>query len=200
MNAHVRSASLFAVSFLLTSCYSLATLRVHQTVRADQHEVVLGVWIRAPGPVLSDPDLPVYDAAVAIVFYPLDVVASTCVAVSAPFDPDLDISWGPIGAIAGVLLPCVTLMPYLYPARHMMFPPPNLEVDRPAFEALISRVTAGDGVRGYRDIVGQYPWDGGSDAMLSVELIEPCRAAADRPTAASAAPRTTPYRAGDPLR
>lgn len=200
MNAHVRSASLFAVSFLLTSCYSLATLRVHQTVRADQHEVVLGVWIRAPGPVLSDPELPVYDAVVAIVFYPWDVVSSTCVAVSAPFDPDLDIRWGPTGAVAGIVLPGVTLMPYLYPARHMMFPPPDLELDTPACEALLARIEAGDGVSAYREIVGRYPWDGGSDAMISVELIERCRAEADRQTAASAAPRTAPGRVGDPLR
>ncbi len=167
----VQTALLAASGVLLASCYSLSELRVHATVRSGPDSVVLGIWIRAPGPVLSDPPIWPFDAAVAILFYPWDVAVSTWVAVSAPFDPDLDVSFGPIGALSGIVLPGVTLMPYVYPAYHMMFPPPDVQLDAASFRSLVARIEAGDGLRAYRDIVGSFPWDGGSEAMLAIELI-----------------------------
>jgi hypothetical protein len=129
-----------------------------------------------------------YDAAVAIIFYPWDVVSSTCVAMSAPFDPDLDVSLGPIGALCGIALPGLTLMPYLYPAHHMTFPPPDVPLDASSFKSLVARIKAGDGLRAYRDIVGSYPWDGGSEAMITIELIEDPNEAAQQGAAADDRP------------
>jgi hypothetical protein len=41
-----------------------------------------------------------------------------------------------------------------------------------SLDEIVSRIKAGDGLRAYREIVGQYPWHGESDAMISIELIE----------------------------
>lgn len=179
----LRSVPVLAVAALLASCHTLAQLRVHRTVRSPDSTAVLGIWIRAPGPVLSDPPKWLADAFVAVLFYPLDVLSSTVVAVGAPFDPDLDIAWGPAGALAGIALPGLTLMPYLYPAFHMMFPPPDLPLEPASFDALLARIQAGDGLGAYCDIVGSCPWDGGADAMLAVEVID------DRPAATDPSPR-----------
>lgn len=154
-----------------TGCHSLSELRVHRTIECEHGAAVLGIWIRAPGPRLSDPERPVYDGVIAVLFYPWDVVASTIAAVRAPFDPDLDVTWGPIGAVAGIALPWVTLMPYLYPARHMTFPPEAVVLDAASFAALESRIASGDGIAAYREIVGTCPWDGGGDAMIAVEWV-----------------------------
>lgn len=185
-----RSAMLVAAASLLAGCYSFSELRVHETVRSGPDTAVLGIWIRAPGPVLSDPPMWLFDAAVAIVFYPWDVVSSTCVAVSAPFDPDLDVTLGPLGVVCGIALPGLTLMPYLYPARHMAFPPPDVSLDESSFKSLVARIKAGDGLRAYRELVGKYPWDGGSEAMISIELIEDGLGAAQQDAEWDRAPRS----------
>lgn len=172
----VSIAGLPAVAIVMAGCHSLAELRVHRTVHTDRESAMVGIWIRAPGPVLSDPEHPVYDAAIALVFYPWDVVSSTIAAVRAPFDADLAITWGPIGAVAGIALPGLTLMPYLYPARHVTFPPDAVELDAASLDELASRIAAGDGVAAYREIVGDFPWDGGEAAMIAVEWVEAPRA------------------------
>lgn len=162
---------------LLSGCYSLAELRLHQPVRSGEDNVVLGIWIRAPGPVLSEPRLWLYDAVIATVLYPWDVVSSTYTAVTAPFDPDLDISMGPIGAICGIALPGPTLIPYIYPPYPMLAQPRAIELDASSYASLLARIETGDGVGAYRDIVDTYPWDGGVAALLDVERIESDRGA-----------------------
>jgi hypothetical protein len=165
----IGSVTVAALCLVLSGCHSLAMLRMSQCVRTDGADLVLRLWIHAPGPVLSSPPRPIHDAVVAVLFYPGDLVVSTVVALQAPFDPDLAIRWGPVGALAGILLPGVTLIPFFYPP----FQPADAVLDRRAFDELVTRAQGGDGREAYRDIVlRQHPWPDGEEALHSVELAD----------------------------
>jgi hypothetical protein len=137
-----------------------------QHVRTEDASIDLWIWIDAPGPVLSDPPAPVFDAISTLVLYPVEILVDLSVAIHAPFDPALDVRWGPLGGVVGIVLPWVTLVPDFY--GPLPLPDVNLEPD--AFDLLVSRVRQGDGANAYREIVGQFPWRGGEAALLSVEL------------------------------
>jgi hypothetical protein len=137
---------------LLTDCHSLAGIRVDQRVHAGDRSAELALWCRRSDSILSDGEMPVYEAFVALLLYPVDVIASTCVAVSAPFDDRLEVRGGPVGALAGICLPWVTLVPYVYPPFHLMVPPKELELTPAEFDLLLQRVQAGDGAATYREL------------------------------------------------
>ena len=137
---------------LLAGCHSLAGIRVDQRVHAGDRSAELALWCRASDSILSDGEMPVYEAFVALLLYPIDVIASTCTAVSAPFDDRLEIRGGPVGALAGICLPWVTLVPYVYPPFHLMMPPKELELTPAEFDLLLQRVQAGEGAAAYREL------------------------------------------------
>ena len=145
------AAPLLALS-LLAGCHSLAGIRVDQRVHAGDRSADLALWCRAEDSILSDGDVPVYEAFVALLLYPVDVIASTCMAVSAPFDDRLEVRGGPFGALAGICLPWVTLVPYVYPPFHLMVPPKELELTPAEFDLLLQRVQAGEGAAAYREL------------------------------------------------
>lgn len=162
-----RCRTTLVATLLLASCHSLAGVRVDQRLGADDRTAVLGLWCRAPDSVLTDGDAPVAEAAIALVLYPLDVLLSTVVAVRAPFDAELEVRGGPLGAVAGICLPWVTLVPYIYPPFHVMFAPQQLDLTPPEFDRLITRIRAGDGVAAYREL-GR---GGLGDVVYAVELL-----------------------------
>lgn len=106
-----------------------------------------------PGQPITGGDSPAVEAVGSILLYPLDVLASTAVAVSAPFDARTDITWGPVGALAGICLPWVTLIPYGYPPLCMPQPSPVVELGAEDFEDLLVRIRSGDGITAYRQLV-----------------------------------------------
>lgn len=162
---HLHAAALAALP-LLGGCYSLAQIRLTERVKTDNASLDLWVWIDAPGPVLSEPPMPVFDAISALIFYPVEVLLDTSVALRAPFDPTLDIRWGPLGALGGIALPWVTLVPDFFKP----LPLPDITLEPAAFDLLVSRIGRGDGVAAYREIVAKCPWRGGEAALLSVDI------------------------------
>lgn len=138
------------VAALLAGCHSLAGIRVDQRVRAEGRTADLALWCRAPESILSDGESPVGEAVIALLLYPVDVLASTYVAIRAPFEERLEVRGGPFGALAGICLPWVTLVPYVYPPFHVMFQPKEIELSPAEFDRLLERVRAGDGVDAYR--------------------------------------------------
>lgn len=142
----------------------------------------------APGPILSDGQVPVAEAAVALLLYPLDVLFSTMVAVRAPFDADLDITWGPIGAAAGIALPWVTLVPHLYPPLFLLRPVPEVELNPSDFADLVARIRQGDGLAAYRAVVAPELWACDQQTMMSVVLIVGPETAAAPPGHAAGRP------------
>ncbi|MCC7396521.1 MAG: hypothetical protein IT455_05585 [Planctomycetes bacterium] len=169
-----RSRATIVAALLLASCHSLAGVRVDQRLCADDRTAVLGLWCRAPHSVLADGEAPVAEAAAALVLYPLDVLLSTMVAVRAPFDAKLEVRGGPFGAVAGICLPWVTLVPYIHPPFHVMFAPQQLDLTPPEFDRLLARIRAGDGVAAYREL-GR---GGLGDVVYAVEML-PAPAASD---------------------
>jgi hypothetical protein len=160
---------------LLGGCYSIVNIRLKQSVHAGETTKVVGVWIRAPGPTWSDPPIPVLDAIAPLVFYPLDVVFDLVTACKAPFDPNIEIRGGPIGALTAIALPWITLIPYFYGP----LPLPDVELQPEALAELIERIRRGDGSAAWRQIMGYYPWRGGEAALIAVEVIDPDRRSGD---------------------
>lgn len=163
----------FAVLALLAGCHSLAGIRVDQRVTTGERAAVLALWCRAPESILSDGEAPVYEAFVALLLYPVDVLASAYVAVSAPFDEKLEVRGGPFGAVAGICLPWVTLVPYVYPPFHLMMQPKELALTSAEYEQLLARVAAGEGVEACREL-GRFGFLG--EGIYAVELLEEPRA------------------------
>lgn len=149
---------------LLTSCYSLAKCRMDQRVSSPDTTVVFSVWVNAPGPPRSSPRNPVLGAITAVGLYPYDVVFSTCGALAAPFDPDLSIRWGPLGAVAAITLPGVTLVPYIYGPLGW-----DIELEQSAFQGLINRCRTSDATQAYREIAGGIPLFVREDSVISAE-------------------------------
>jgi hypothetical protein len=117
---------------------------------------------------MSDPPAPVYDVIVPLVLYPVDKISSLLIALNAPFDPDIEIRWGPLGALVGIAVPWVTLIPDFYGPP----PPGDLVLEPGAFDRLIARVNEGDGVRAYVETFQVCGWRGGADALHSVRVVE----------------------------
>ncbi len=182
MSIHHRRCAALSLFLLLGSCYSLAQTPLTRRIRTEGATVVLRIWINNPGPVLSAPPSPLHDAIHVLLLYPVEIVLDTGIAVTAPFDPDFEIRWGPIGAVAAIVLPGVTLMPDFY------LPPgirEDVVLEEPAFDDLVARVRSGDGIKAYHEIVGHYPWRGGEAAVLSVELGSDTPVEAAQPAAAA---------------
>jgi hypothetical protein len=146
----------------------MSRIRMSQCVRTENQAVTLDLMIDAPGPVLSSPPHPVLDVCIPLVLYPVEKFLSMLVAVQAPFNADLDIRWGPVGALAGLTLPWVTLIPFILPPN----PLADVHLDPPVFDELCRRVREGDGVEAYTEIVQECGWPGGCDALHSVRLRE----------------------------
>jgi hypothetical protein len=146
----------------------MARIRMSRNVTTENRAVTLDLMIDAPGPVLSGPPIPVLDAGISLVLYPVDKFLSTLIALQAPFNADLDIRWGPVGALAGMTLPWVTLIPYLLPPN----PLADIDLDPRVFDELCRRVREGDGVDAYTELVQECGWPGGCDALHSVRLRE----------------------------
>ena len=153
-------------------CYSLSQLRLDQVVRTSDDAVTLGVWFMARGCPMSGGDAPVAEAVTAILFYPLDVLLSSVVAARAPFDPRLDITWGPVGAVAGIALPWVTLIPHLYPPLCVLRPAPEVSLSASDFANLVDRVRGGDGLSAYRQLVGSELSACPGEVIVSVVLVD----------------------------
>ena len=157
---------------LCAGCHSLTQLRVRQEVVCAEQRVVLGVWFLGRAHPVTGGDAPAVEAVTSVILYPVDVLASLAVAVRAPFDPRLDITWGPVGALAGICLPWVTLVPHLYPPSCLLEAAPRVELRAAEFEELRARTRAGDGLRAYRELVAPGSWACGREAMTAVELLE----------------------------
>ena len=72
-------------------------------------------------------------AAFAVLFEPLDLIASTAIAVDAMFDPNHDVAGGPIGWLAA-MTPFATLVPELLPSYFFFGRP----IDAPQWQQLSS--------------------------------------------------------------
>ena len=153
-------------------CYSLTQLRASQVIRTSGETQVVAVWFMAPGNPMGGGSSPVAEAATAVIFYPLDVLISTAVAVRALFHPGMDITWGPVGAVAGITLPWVTLIPHLYPPLCMLWPTPEVNLSPAEFQSLVARIRQGDGLSAYRELVDVELWACQDAVMMSVVLLE----------------------------
>jgi hypothetical protein len=143
----------------------MTRIRMSQSVRTENQAVTLDLMIDAPGPVLSD-SLPIVNAGISLLLYPIDKSVGLVIVALAPFSSDLDIRWGPLGALAGITLPWVTLIPFLLPPR----PLADVALDPQVFRELCDRVRSGDGVRAYTELVQECGWEGGFDALHSVRF------------------------------
>ncbi|MFG0316213.1 MAG: hypothetical protein ACF8XB_02990 [Planctomycetota bacterium JB042] len=167
-----RRRALLAVTVLLpatTGCLSLARIVVREEVRSESGAgLALRVTCDAPGPVLTSPALPVADAALALILYPLDVLASTSTAVSALTDEDLGVRFGSAGALAGIALPWLTLVPYLKPPLIL----PERRIGDEEFARLAASFRTADEVAVYRELLGDPILDAEVD-VHSVEAVGP---------------------------
>jgi hypothetical protein len=150
-----------------SSCHSLTRIRRSHEVRCAGAATLLEVWVDAPGPILRSPPNAVYDTVVPVLLYPLDKLSSLIVAVRAPFDPDIDLQWGPFGAVAGITLPWVTLMPFVYPP----FEWATVELEPAAYADLLSRIDAGDGAAAYLEHVGERHLMDGANSVHAVSRL-----------------------------
>ena len=139
---------------------------MQRCVRTENQALTLDLMIDAPGPIPTP--LPVLDVCIPLFLYPIDKFLSSYVAIWASFDPNLEIQWGPVGALAGVTLPWVTLIPYLYPPH----PLADVDLDPQVFDELRQRVHESDGVDAYIELVKKCGWPGACDALHSVRMAE----------------------------
>ena len=163
MNMIAGRLGLVTALLLLGGCFSLAQRRMDQTVRTDGATAKLSIWIDSRAPMHHEPRQPVSEALASLALYPVDVVYSSLAAVTAPFDSDVAIRFGPVGAIAGIALPWITVMPEIYGPM----PFHDVAIERRDFDELVLRIEAGDGVAAYRKLFGNR-----TRRPVSVELIE----------------------------
>jgi len=166
MTTPLRSCAAVAILLAASGCYSLARVGHSVVVRSETEEATLRVWVNSTGPVLSSPPNPVWEVVCPVLVYPMDVLGSLFMAGQAPFDPDLDIEWGPVGAVAGIVLPWVTLLPDLYSWTTVE----DVELSPAAFSALLDGIRNGDGIPAYEEILEEAPWPAGQGPLISVEL------------------------------
>lgn len=178
----LRALAVVLIAFPVGGCYSLTELRVSQQIGSGEQQVTVGLWVRAPG---MGGDVPVGNALTAVVFYPLDVFMSSVVAVGAICDPEVDISWGPVGAVAGIALPWVTLIPHVCLPGFMMQPSPDAHLDPQEFATLVSRIRTGDGLAAYLEIVDPAVRVCSGEIVLSVVLLGPVEPTAQRAQSSS---------------
>ncbi len=92
---------------LLPGCYSLACTRDTLRVMAEGRPEVIVVH-RWTGDDWSRGEITWRRVVGGLLLYPVDVFFSTIMACKAMIEPDLSIRWGPLGAVAGIVLPGVT--------------------------------------------------------------------------------------------
>lgn len=146
----------------LQSCYSFTIFRETVTLEAPGRPSKVVVEVRdvaGDGVFASEPG----GAAVAsVMMYPFDVVVSTFVACQAMFDRNLEVQWGPAGALLGISLPGPTLFPGV---GHV--PRPERSVDPKVFDELLQAIRDGKEEAVFRRIEGLW-----SRKTLGVKLIE----------------------------
>jgi hypothetical protein len=86
----------------------------------------------------------------AVLLYPVDVLWSSVLALHALFSDAHDVAGGPLGAVAGIALPGVTLVGPIYP-RVWVYQELHLSADE--FDALIAAVEAGEGVAAFEPLI-----------------------------------------------
>lgn len=112
----MRKPSLLFAGALLTTLYGCGTnlLVVRRDVEfraADGTHLTLPIDYQIADGVLADlVENPIARAGVGLVLEPVDWCASTWVALSAMFDGDQHVAWGPLGWL-GALTPFATLLP-----------------------------------------------------------------------------------------
>jgi len=136
------AAAYCAVLATAAGCFSVARTREHEVIASEGRTATLAVLIDAPGPMLGP---------IALLLWPVETVFDIGLAVRAPFDRDLDVRWGPLGALGAIVLPGLTVVPYFY-APVLGWP---TNVPPATFDALLERVRAGDGVAAYRELLGE---------------------------------------------
>jgi hypothetical protein len=128
-------------------CFTVARTREREVIETEGRTATLAVLIDAPGVFGLGP--------AALLFWPVETVVDVGLAVRAPFDPDLDIQWGPLGALGAIVLPGLTVLPYIYrPPLGWPRNGPPANVPPATFDALLARVRAGDGVAAYHELLG----------------------------------------------
>jgi len=173
-----KSLTIALLLIFCAGCHSLTQLRVEQEILSGDQRAVVGVWFMGRGQPITGGDAPVVEAVTAVLLYPLDVLSSSAVAVCAAFDANMDITWGLVGAAAGIALPWVTLVPHLYPPPCMFRPAPSVELSVSDFELLLTRIRSGDGMATYRELVDHKSWACGREPMMCIVLVEGPHAAA----------------------
>ena len=116
----MRAASMLLGLLLLTSCgvnLSIVQQKLHVKLPdGARHNIVV---VQRPESGLLQPN---FDESVAcwlpqtvfaVLLEPVDLIASTVVAVDAMFDPDHDIAGGPVGWLAA-MTPVATLVPQIH--------------------------------------------------------------------------------------
>lgn len=169
MNTAVRGLALVTL-LLAVGCYALSNVRSTETIATDGKLATLEIWSEAHGPILSDPRIWPLDAITALVFYPLDVIASSAYAIQAIDDPDLEVRYGPVGALVGIVLPFFTVIPDIYYGisweRYR-----RLETEQ--FDRLVRACWSGHGAAVYDQMFFD-PWKlrARRSALISVEILE----------------------------
>lgn len=113
---------------LLSCCYSFAEVRREVSVRTEKETVALSIWVSDQGII--------HGGELLMVLWPVHAFLAASAAIQAPFNGDYDIQWGPLGALAGIVVPGLTVLP-----SPMWMPTVTLEVT----EAQLDFLVANDG-------------------------------------------------------
>lgn len=130
-----------------TSCYSFAITRHQVELTCSKASTPLYVWVsdQTFPENLAEHSWPVQILLVTL-NQPFNMFFGLLAGVRAPLDADYDIRLGPVGFLAGVTVPGLTVMPAL-----MRGPEPSLQVDDDIYRKLLDAIDAGEGIAAFRD-------------------------------------------------
>lgn len=168
MNRTLLLALLVSILITAPGCLSVSRIRIAVPVETDTEFAEIGMWVNAPGMMISHPRNLLGEALASTVCYPVDVLLSTVFAFRAVGDPSTEIILGPVGAIVGIALPIVTVTPYLYPP----LPEPPTRLSPEEYERLLAEVERDSEWARVRvfDLVG---WLESPDEIIRLEVIDP---------------------------
>ena len=152
MRTMPRGRSFTLLALLATaSCYSFAVGRDTVELKSEQGSTWVYVWYSdqttAENTLEQDWPLPI---VTAVVVQPINMLFGVLQGCTAPFNAEYDIRFGPIGFVAGVLVPGLTVMPALMSVPGTW----PLPVDDAVRQQVLEGIDAGNGVAAFRAAAG----------------------------------------------